>query len=97
MGDCCKRILVVDDNPFNVKSIEMMLEHCFKLRCDTAYSGAEALTIVEQRLQKLHKFGCSEYYRLILTDINMPEMDGIQMTKRVRKIYNKNRQEHTPP
>jgi CheY-like chemotaxis protein len=61
-----------------------MLEHCFKLRCDTAYSGAEALQLVEKRLDKLHKFGCSEYYRLILTDINMPEMDGIQMTKRIR-------------
>lgn len=54
-----------------------MLEHCFKLKCDVAYSGAEALKLVEKRLEKLHKFGCSEYYKLILTDINMPEMDGI--------------------
>lgn len=27
--ECCNRILIVDDNPFNVKSIELMLEHCF--------------------------------------------------------------------
>lgn len=29
------KILVVDDNPFNVKSIKMMLQHCFGLDCDT--------------------------------------------------------------
>ena len=46
--------------------------------------------MVEKRIEKLHKFGCSEYYRLILTDINMPEMDGIQMTKRIRQIYREN-------
>ena len=54
-----------------------MLQHCFNLPCDTAYSGEEAIDLVERRLKKLHKYGCSEYYQLILTDINMPEMDGI--------------------
>ena len=41
-------------------------------------------------MDKLHKFGCSETYKLILTDINMPEMDGIQMTKIIRKMYKDN-------
>jgi CheY-like chemotaxis protein len=52
-----------------------------------AFSGAEAVKLVEQRMEKLHKYGCSEYYKLILTDINMPEMDGIQMTKWIRHLY----------
>ena len=55
----------------------MLLEFCFNIKSDAAFSGAEAVKLVEQRMEKLHKFGCSEYYRLILTDINMPEMDGI--------------------
>ena len=67
-----------------------MLQHCFNLPCDTAYSGEEAIDLVERRLKKLHKYGCSEYYQLILTDINMPEMDGIQMTMKIRKIYSDN-------
>jgi|LauGreDrversion4_2_1035121.scaffolds.fasta_scaffold777263_2 CheY-like chemotaxis protein len=62
----------------------MQLEICFNIKSDVAYSGAEAVKLVEQRLEKLHKFGCSEFYRLILTDINMPEMDGIQMSRIIR-------------
>jgi len=38
-------------------------------------------------MERLHKFGCSEFYKLILTDINMPEMDGIQLTKKIRQLY----------
>jgi hypothetical protein len=36
--DCVEaplKILVVDDNPFNVKSIKLMLQHCFNYECDT--------------------------------------------------------------
>ncbi len=35
MNDCCNKILVVDDSPFNVKTLELMLEHCFNIKCDT--------------------------------------------------------------
>jgi CheY-like chemotaxis protein len=38
---------------------------------DTAYSGAEAIEKVRTRLDK-----GLELHKLILTDINMPEMDG---------------------
>lgn len=51
---------------------------------------------MEQRLKKLHKFDCNEYYRLILTDINMPEMDGIQMTRIVRGLYKENERSSSP-
>ena len=36
------------------------------------------------RLKKIHKYGCRETYPLILTDINMPEMDGITLIKELR-------------
>ncbi|CDW74581.1 multi-sensor hybrid histidine kinase [Stylonychia lemnae] len=87
---CCNRILVIDDNPFNVKSIQLMLQHCYKMECDVAFSGQDAISLVEERLRKVHNKGCFRLYQLILTDINMPEMDGLQMTKRIRKIIRDN-------
>ena len=33
--NCCNQILLVDDNPFNVKSLKLMLEHCLNLCADT--------------------------------------------------------------
>lgn len=33
--DCCNQVLLVDDNPFNVQSLALMLQHCFNITCDT--------------------------------------------------------------
>jgi osomolarity two-component system sensor histidine kinase TcsA len=64
-----KPILVVDDTPFN----NYMLVHMLKLlnvECVACNNGKEA---VEQYLE------CSVKYSLILMDINMPVMDGIEV------------------
>lgn len=36
-------ILIVDDNTFNVFSLQLLIEDTFKMPCDTAHSGKEAL------------------------------------------------------
>jgi CheY-like chemotaxis protein len=64
----------------------MILKHCFNLDCDTAHSGGEAIKLVTYRMNKIHKINCPELYPLILTDINMPEMDGLEMTKIIREL-----------
>lgn len=67
------RILVVDDEPNNVKLISAML---FKEHFDiiTAYDGKAALDIVNSRI-----------IDLILMDIMMPEIDGYQVTQLVKQ------------
>jgi CheY-like chemotaxis protein len=76
----------VDDNTFNVYSLKMLVEEFFRIRCDVAYSGIEGIKMVNQRFELNQK-----PYKLILTDINMPEMDGLQMARKIKKILFKHK------
>ena len=37
------KILIVDDNTFNVYSLKLLIEESFKLTCDSAFSAKEAI------------------------------------------------------
>jgi signal transduction histidine kinase/DNA-binding response OmpR family regulator/HPt (histidine-containing phosphotransfer) domain-containing protein len=67
------KILLVEDNLINVKLIQKIFEGTYVL-IDHAYNGKKCI----QKL-KLRK------YDVILMDINMPEMNGIDATKYIRK------------
>lgn len=61
-----------------------MLKSCgvdIKKKVDFALDGQEAVDTVKRGLQ----FGIS--YKFILTDINMPKLDGIQATQLIREYY----------
>jgi CheY-like chemotaxis protein len=76
-------ILLVEDNIVNQKIVNLSLKKLVK-NIDIANNGKEALD----------KFGSSKYH-LILMDIQMPVMDGITATKKIREIENTTNS-HTP-
>jgi PAS domain S-box-containing protein len=72
------RILVAEDNSVNQRLAARLLEregHSVTI----AGSGQEALELFERSLNESHK------YDLILMDVQMPELDGLHATARIRE------------
>jgi CheY-like chemotaxis protein len=77
-----KYILVVDDELDILETIVDTLEIEFDesdVQIDKAVNGIEALKIFNGEIN----------YDLVVTDLNMPEMDGIELTENIKKINDK--------
>lgn len=70
-------ILIVDDEKDILEPIRDMLDNFF-LSCDTATNGVKALELYEKNR-----------YDIVLTDINMPKMDGIELSRKIKAINSK--------
>ncbi len=71
------RVLVVDDNPTNLRTISLMLER-MHMRHDVAADGASALRLAKQAQQDI------DPYRFILLDARMPDIDGFTVAETLR-------------
>lgn len=77
-------VLVVEDNPFNQKILKKQLEK-LGLNCDIAINGEEGVS-----------FWLNGNYSLILTDCNMPVVDGYEMAKKIRILERENKLKQIP-
>jgi DNA-binding NtrC family response regulator len=69
-----RRILIADDNEQTRKSLQQLLESDHKLKVDTTNDGSEALKALTQ-----------QNYSLIVTDLRMPRLDGLQLIEELQK------------
>ena len=71
-------VLVVDDNP-TARAVLGELVASFGWRADACASGAEAIAALERATAD------GRPYDIVLMDWKMPEMDGIETTRRIRE------------
>ena len=73
-------VLVVDDDPIACEHALVVMDEA-GIRTDTALSGRKALEMMEVCHAK------QEPYNLVLLDWKMPEMDGVEVAREIRKRY----------
>ncbi|AXS79733.1 bacteriohemerythrin [Dechloromonas sp. HYN0024] len=76
-----RTVLLVEDEPINQEIARMYLE-CVDLKVDSAGDGVDAIAMSKAKT-----------YDLILMDMQMPRMDGLEATRQIRQLAN---YAHTP-
>ena len=69
------RILIVDDDELVVKSFEKSFSHYDNFIIDKSTNGNQALKLISLN-----------DYDIVITDIVMPELDGIQLLRQIKKL-----------
>ena len=75
-GIVWKKILAVDDNATNLSIIKSQIEQWQQVPV-IAMSAKEALSVLASGTE----------IDLVISDMHMPEMDGIEMSSRIRQLY----------
>ena len=70
------RLLIVDDEDYDVFALQRGLGKLPDCQVDTASSGEQALQLFEKGP-----------FDVLITDYNMPGMDGLMLAARVRQLY----------
>lgn len=69
------KLLFVDDHKIVTEAFSEVLQKEFNFEVDFAHTGVEALASFKQK-----------QHQILVTNINMPEMDGIELTRKIKEI-----------
>lgn len=79
-----KRVLLVDDSPLVLAMLSDALSD--KYDVVTAASGEEAMAILEGHAAKADNGMQIEHFSVIVTDLKMPGMSGLEVASRVKQM-----------
>ena len=74
------RVLIVDDEEIAAEHARIVLDEA-GIKADTCLNGREALNMLDVQHTK------QEPYNLVLLDWKMPDMDGLEVAREIRKLY----------
>ena len=70
------RFLIVDDEPFNLMALEGLLQLQGYNNIEKCFNGQEAIDLLEEKGY--------DYYDIVMTDCQMPLVDGLQLAQQIR-------------
>eukprot|EP01015_Nassula_variabilis_P034567 TRINITY_DN8539_c0_g1_i2.p1 TRINITY_DN8539_c0_g1~~TRINITY_DN8539_c0_g1_i2.p1 ORF type:complete len:227 (+),score=8.14 TRINITY_DN8539_c0_g1_i2:100-780(+) len=91
----CTDVLLVDDNDFNLAGLKMQVQRQ-NYKCELAYNGQDA---IDKLVNKNTVGKCSNQchgFRLVLMDVNMPVMDGLEATRQIKLMIDQGKLEYIP-
>lgn len=79
-----KKILVAEDSDF---IRQLIVDHLTTAgyMVEMANNGEEAMNLLNMALQEEDFHSIDRYYNLVITDIEMPQMDGLHLVKRIKE------------
>jgi CheY-like chemotaxis protein len=85
------RALIVDDEPFNLVPLELLLNTKGITDIDRAFNGLEALNKVKSLIHSYQPDGSNQLlmFDLILLDNSMPHLTGIECARALREMQNR--------
>jgi DNA-binding NtrC family response regulator len=69
-----RRILIADDNETAREQLKKLLENYHRVQVDIVSDGTQALEAV-----------CGQNYSIVITDLKMPNLDGLQLIEEVQR------------
>lgn len=82
------KVLIVDDDPFNLIVLEGLLKQFKIYNIIKAYNGQQALDLIQSNPSEIDA---------IFTDNNMPELSGVELAMKVREMQASFIMEETVP